>query len=142
MQEYLAHYQETNEEPALPWLSPWLHKTRVDPTAYQELITSPSPQDTTYQQLAAAIGIAPDHLLLWSNRSPIAPLKPDQWWTYYRINRYHAFFQPIERDTPPPIARLERPHHYHLPLKAVGRPITAQPKAVDPIKPSKIKKNS
>lgn len=100
MLAYLNTWHEQGEEPAIPWRSPLLKDTESDTdhyyTTYQ---TYPSSADSTYRQLAAALGVHPDQLLLWNGYSSHDTLNTLQPWVYYRMEESLAFGPPARMTT-------------------------------------------
>lgn len=109
MRTYLNEWHSKGEEPALAWLSPRLNHGELNSSQYyRQLTTTPTSLDTTYQQLAQALNVAPHHLLVWSGHSPTDSLKTNDWWTYYQIKESLAFGD-TSREIQPAVAQLWSP---------------------------------
>lgn len=95
---YLNSWDKAGEQPAIPWRSPLLKDTEQDTDHYyQRYHTYPSSGDTTYLDLAKALGVAPDQLLIWSGYGSQDTLTADQVWVYYRPE-CSLSFGPTARD--------------------------------------------
>ncbi|MEL6274134.1 MAG: lytic transglycosylase domain-containing protein [Bacteroidota bacterium] len=106
MQSYLNEEYDREQDIAIPWLSPLLNNgEKHSEKYYQAYQTLPSPTDTSHRYMAQLLGIAPDHLLVWSGYGELDTLRADQWWTYYRINEYLKYGPP-PREIPPPVPPL------------------------------------
>lgn len=109
MRTYLNEWHTANEEPALAWLSPHLNQGEMNSEQYyREFSTTPTILDTTHHQLAQALNIAPDHLLLWSGIGPTDSLTIDQNWTYYQLEN-SRIFGASSRIVQPEVAQLWSP---------------------------------
>lgn len=92
---YLNAWHKEEEEPAIPWLSPQLNDTEHDTDAYyQRYHTYPSSMDTTHLDLAQALGVAPDQLLIWSGYGSQDTLAQEQLWVYYQPSCSRSFGPP------------------------------------------------
>lgn len=140
---YLNGWHSATEEPALPWLSPQLDQAELNSDQYyRKLITTPSSLDTTHQQLAGILNVAPDHLLLWNERGPMDSLEVNQDWMYYQVEEVLVFGE-SSREALPEVARLHSPGFErlnstkakirHFPKRSVQPLPASQPKGIKKI---------
>ncbi len=82
---YLKNWHQDGEETAIPWRSPLLNDTEGNTDGYYEKYqTYLASTDTSYFDLASALGTDPYQLLVWSGYGSQDTLAVDQEWTYYR----------------------------------------------------------
>jgi hypothetical protein len=138
MRTYLNEWHSADEEPALPWLRSQLDQGELKSEQYyREFSTTASSLDTTHQQLADALNIAPDHLLLWSGRGPTDSLKIDQYWTCYQVVEARVFGE-LSRVIQPEVAHLWLPELGQL--NTVGTKIRQLPeRSIQPLSESEPK---
>ncbi len=124
---YLNTWHERGEEPAIPWRSPLLKDTETETDRYYTTYqTYPSSVDTTYRQLAAAVGAHPDQLLLWNGYGSQDSVSSSQVWIYHQVKEAMAFGPP---DRLPTAALDVLPCHLPTALgsSAEATPLTMQP---------------
>lgn len=83
MRHYLNKVHQSTTSPALPWISPRLHRAPASGEAYyQQYTTYPSVSDTSAAQIATWLQQDPHQLMIWSAYGPMDTIMTSQVWHY------------------------------------------------------------